>query len=170
MAAAIVAALVFGGIGYAIGDSSGDSDSRNASNDFPGAVNGDGPFANGQLPNGQRLPNPNGNGANGNGGNGNGGGSQTSGDTAFLGVALENADGGAGITQVQAGSPAADAGLKTGDVVTAVDGTNVTTAAALATTIGEHESGDEITVTYTRDGKSATAKVTLGSRSSTQSS
>ena len=36
VAAAIVAALIFGGIGYAIGDSSGGSDSSNASNVAPG--------------------------------------------------------------------------------------------------------------------------------------
>jgi membrane-associated protease RseP (regulator of RpoE activity) len=172
VAAAIVAALVFGGIGYAIGDSSGDSNSQNASNGLPGTVNGNGngPNANGQHPNGQ-LPNGDGQQqlpGSGNS-NGNGGGSQTSGDTAFLGVALENAANGVGITDVQSGSAAADAGLKSGDVITAVDGTNVTTAAALASAIQQHSSGDQITVTYTRDGKSTTAKVTLGSRTSTQS-
>lgn len=170
VAAAIVAALVFGGIGYAIGDSSGDSNSQNASNGLPGTVNGNGngPNANGQRPNGQ-LPNGDGQQQLPGSGNGNGGGSQTSGDTAFLGVALENAANGVGITDVQSGSAAADAGLKSGDVITAVDGTNVTTAAALASAIQQHSSGDQITVTYTRDGKSTTAKVTLGSRTSTQS-
>ena len=173
VAAAIVAALVFGGIGYAIGDSSGDSNSQNASN-LPGTVNGNrnGPFANGQRPGNGQLPGSgNSNGTeNGNGSsNGNRGGSQTSGDTAFLGVALGTAANGVGVTDVQSGSAAANAGLKTGDVITAVDGTNVTTAAALASAIQQHSSGDQITVTYTRDGKSTTAKVTLGSRTSTQS-
>jgi membrane-associated protease RseP (regulator of RpoE activity) len=163
--AAIVAALVFGGIGYAIGDSSGDSNSQNASTAFPGSINGNG---------NRQLPFPNGNGerqlpGNGNG-NGNGGGSPTTGNTAFLGVALENADNAVRVTEVQSGSPAADAGLKSGDVITAVDGDNVTTAAALASAIQQHSSGDQVTITYTRDGTSTTAKVTLGSRSSTQSS
>jgi membrane-associated protease RseP (regulator of RpoE activity) len=177
VAAAIVAALVFGGIGYAIGDSSGGSNTRNATS-FPGAANGAGSGqrrlpggGNGPLGNGQRQLPGNGNGNGNSGGGGNSGGSgQTSGDTAFLGVALQNAANGAGITDVQSGSPAADAGLKTGDVITAVDGTNVTTAAAVASAIQQHSSGDQITVTYTRDGKSATAKVTLSSRSSAQSS
>ena len=173
VAAAIVAAFVFGGIGYAIGDSSGDSNSQNASN-LPGTVNGNrnGPFANGQRPGNGQLPGSgNSNGTeNGNGSsNGNRGGGQTSGDTAFLGVALGTAANGVGVTDVQSGSAAANAGLKTGDVITAVDGTNVTTAAALASAIQQHSSGDQITVTYTRDGKSTTAKVTLGSRTSTQS-
>jgi membrane-associated protease RseP (regulator of RpoE activity) len=180
VAAAIVAALVFGGIGYAIGDSSGNSNSQNASNTFPGTVNGNGngtrqrpQFPNGELPNGQQVPgngtgNSNGNGTGNSGGTS--GGSQTSGNTAFLGVALENADSGVGVTEVQSGSPAADAGLKTGDVITAVDGTDVSTAAAVASAIQGHSSGDQVTITYTRDGTSTTAKVTLGSRSSAQSS
>ena len=170
VAAAIVAALVFGGIGYAIGDSSSDSSSQNATV-FPGSANGNGQVLP-QFPGyGGPLGNGNGQGQLPNTGNGNGGGSgQTSNNTAFLGVALENADTGVGITDVQSGSPAADAGLKSGDVITAVDGTDVTTAAAVATAIRQHSSGDEITVTYTRDGKSATAKVTLGSRASAQSS
>ncbi len=172
--AAIVAALVFGGIGYAIGDSSGGSDSRNASV-FPGngQANGNGPFANGGgngNGNGQLPGNGNGNG-NGNGqlpGNGNGNGTATG--TAFLGVAVQTGTGGVEITDVQSGSAAADAGLKTGDVVTAIDGTDVTTAAALQSAVQSHSSGDQITVTYTRDGQSTTAKVTLGSRTTGQSS
>jgi membrane-associated protease RseP (regulator of RpoE activity) len=162
--AAIVAALVFGGIGYAIGDSSsGDSNSENAVSNQPDTGNRGGPFGNG---NGQRqLP---GNGSGPQQLPGNGGGTQTTG--AFLGVAVQDATNGVGITQVQSGSPAATAGLQTGDVVTAIDGTNVTTSAALVSAIHQHSSGDKITVTYTRNGTSATATVTLGSRSSTQSS
>jgi putative serine protease PepD len=162
--AAIVAALIFGGIGYAIGDSSsGDSHSENASNSLPGPGNRNGPFGNGNGQNGngnapRQLP--------GNG-NGNGGAPATG---AFLGVALQDGTNGVSITQVQPGSPAATAGLQAGDVVTAVDGTNVTTAAQLASVIHQHSIGDQITITYTRGGASATAKVTLGSRSSTQSS
>ena len=72
------------------------------------------------------------------------------------------------ITGVLQNGPAALAGVRPGDVVTAVDGTNVATAAALVSAIQKHSSGDQVSVTYTRDGKSSTAKVTLGSRSSTQ--
>jgi putative serine protease PepD len=120
--AAIVAALVFGGIGYAIGDSSsGESHSENASNSLPDTGNRGGPFGNGNGR--QQLP-------------GNGGGTQTTG--AFLGVAVQDATNGVGITEVQSGSPAATAGLQTGDVVTAIDGTNVTTPAALVSAIRQH--------------------------------
>src|SRR3954452_2339374 len=77
IAAAIVAALIFGGIGYAIGDSSDSGTTQNASNAFPnGNANGGQqlpgggqfPGYNGQLPNGGQIPNGNGNGnSNGNG-------------------------------------------------------------------------------------------------------
>ena len=74
---------------------------------------------------------------------------------------------GAELVRVVAGSPAADAGLKTGDVVTAVDGKAVTGAASLTTQIRAHSSGDEVRITYQRDGSSSTVKVTLGDRTPT---
>ncbi len=63
VAAAIVAALIFGGIGYAIGDSSDSGTTQNASNAFPnGNANGGQQLpGGGQFPGGQ-LPNGNGNG------------------------------------------------------------------------------------------------------------
>jgi membrane-associated protease RseP (regulator of RpoE activity) len=174
VAAAIVAALVFGGIGYAIGQSNDSSNTQAASSNtpnFPGAA------GNGRIPNfgggsssRGNSGNSNGNSANGNSnGSSNGGssGSTTTGNGGFLGVAIEDADNGAQVTTVQTGSAAATAGLKSGDVITAVDGTTVDSASALAGIVQQHSSGDTITITYTRNGQSATAKVTLGSRSST---
>ena len=131
VAAAIIAALVFGGIGYAIGDSSSDSNTQNASA-LPGTVDGNG---NSQLPNGNQFPggqfpggNNNGNGNDNGGGTGNG---QTASDAGFLGVGVQAGDGGVEVTDVASDSPAADAGLKQGDVITAVDDTKVTTPLAL---------------------------------------
>jgi membrane-associated protease RseP (regulator of RpoE activity) len=85
----------------------------------------------------------------------------------FLGVAARDATGdeqGAEIQEVASGSPAAEAGLEEGDVVTAVDGSAVASASDLAREVREHESGDRVTITYTRDGNSAQAEVTLGDR------
>ncbi len=170
VAAAIIAALVFGGIGYAIGDSSSDSNTQNASA-LPGTVNGGN--GNNQLPNGNQFPggqfpggNNNGNGNDNGGGTGNG---QTASDAGFLGVGVQEGNGGVEVTDVASDSPASDAGLKQGDVITAVDDTKVTTPLALRTAVQKHSSGDEITVTYTRDGSSSTAKVTLTSRPSQSS-
>jgi membrane-associated protease RseP (regulator of RpoE activity) len=175
VAAAIIAALVFGGIGYAIGDSSSDSGSTQNASNFPGTANGNGqlpnggPFSQGQLPNGNGNGTGTGNGGTGNsGGTGNGGGTTAS-NAGFLGVGVETADNGVQITDVATGSPAAGAGLQSGDVVTAIDGTNVKTAAALSSAIQAKSSGDQISVTYTRDGKSNTVKVTLSSRAQAQS-
>ena len=139
LAAAIVAALVFGGIGYAIGDASSDSGSTESASVSPGSTNG------GQLPD---FPNGN---DDDDDDDGNGGG-QTTSDAGFLGVAVQPADGGVEVTEIESDSPAADAGLETGDVITAIDDTEVTTPLALRSAVQEHSSGDEITVTYTRDG------------------
>jgi membrane-associated protease RseP (regulator of RpoE activity) len=86
----------------------------------------------------------------------------------FLGVASRDAMGdvqGAEIAQVVDGSPAADAGLQEGDVVTEVDGTGVSNASDLREQVRDREPGDEVTITYTRDGDSAQARVTLEDRS-----
>ncbi len=58
-------------------------------------------------------------------------------------------------------SGAADAGLKTGDVITKIDNTAVTDFADLSIAIGSKRPGDRVMVTYLRNGKEATATVTL---------
>jgi S1-C subfamily serine protease len=150
--AVVLAVLLIGGIGFAIGYVTGDdngSDSRNAVS----AQN----VPDNRVPN---LPFPDENGNNG-------GRGQTPAQAAFLGVSVESAENNAGarVTGVQSGSPAANAGLKTGDVITKVDDTTVHTDTDLISAIRSHEPGDDVTITYTRDGNSAQAKVTLGDRS-----
>jgi membrane-associated protease RseP (regulator of RpoE activity) len=84
---------------------------------------------------------------------------------ALLGVGVESAtDGGRGvrITRVVAGSPAEDAGLETGDIITKVDDTEIGDAPELVRTIGSHDPGDTVTITYQRDGESNTVEATLG--------
>jgi membrane-associated protease RseP (regulator of RpoE activity) len=83
----------------------------------------------------------------------------------LLGVAAETASGdveGAELVQIVSGSPADDAGLEEGDVITAVDDTDVTDAEGLIEEISAHESGDEVTITYERDGETQTVDLTLG--------
>lgn len=58
-------------------------------------------------------------------------------------------------------SGASDAGLKTGDIITKIDNTAVTDFADLSIAIGSKRPGDKVTVTYLRNGKEATATVTL---------
>jgi putative serine protease PepD len=84
---------------------------------------------------------------------------------AFLGVTPTNANGGVGISTVKPGSAADDAGLKVGDVVTAVDGRTITDQSQLRAIISQHKPGDTLTLTVRRDGATRTVKATLGSRS-----
>jgi S1-C subfamily serine protease len=87
----------------------------------------------------------------------------------LLGVATRDATGdqqGAEVVQVVSGSPAEQAGLQAGDVITAVDGSTVTNASDLAQRVRSHQPGDQVTITYSRGGNSAQTQVTLGNRSS----
>ena len=81
----------------------------------------------------------------------------------FLGVSVRDSSTprGATLVRVVPSSPAAAGGLKAGDVITAIDDESVTDAAALTTVVHAHKAGDQLTITYTRDGATKTAKVTL---------
>jgi len=89
--------------------------------------------------------------------------------SAFLGVTVQDATGstpGAQVATVQSGSPAADAGLKEGDVITKVGDTSIDGADALVAAVRGEAAGTKLTVSYVRDGATDTAEVTLGSQSS----
>jgi len=82
----------------------------------------------------------------------------------YLGVVIEDTEAGARLVEVRSGSPAAEAGLRQGDVVTEVDGEAVQSSDDLRRAVESHRPGDELELTYERDGESATATVTLGTR------
>jgi putative serine protease PepD len=84
----------------------------------------------------------------------------------YLGVGVETASGGVRLTQIRPGTPAATAGLRAGDVITAVDGDRVASAAELQGAIDAKRPGDTIELTYSRAGKSHTAQVQLADRPS----
>ncbi|HOR23002.1 MAG TPA: trypsin-like peptidase domain-containing protein, partial [Ruminococcus sp.] len=65
------------------------------------------------------------------------------------------------VTAVSEGSAADKAGLKTGDVITAIDDKEVSTAAELNAQKNKHSAGDEVKLTFERDGKEHTVTVTL---------
>jgi putative serine protease PepD len=86
---------------------------------------------------------------------------------AYLGVALEspaNGKNGALVASVMSGSPGAKAGLKAGDVITAVDGQPIVNPNAVIGAVNAKKPGGQMTVTYERGGHSNTTQVTLGSR------
>lgn len=59
-------------------------------------------------------------------------------------------------------SPAAKAGLKDKDIVTAVNGAKVGVSGSLGSLIGEYKPGDTVQLTVIRDGKETAVNVTLG--------
>ncbi len=62
------------------------------------------------------------------------------------------------------GSPAANAGLTAGDVITSVDGQSVATAQDIAHVLVKQHPGNSISVTWVdQDGQSQTTNVTLAS-------
>ena len=76
------------------------------------------------------------------------------------GLGLKNATG-AIVDKTMPGTPAADAGLKAGDVITKVNGQVVKDAGDLTRQIGDMKPGDKIELTYLRDGAEKTVNVTL---------
>jgi len=110
---------------------------------------------------------------------------------AYLGVSSRTIDGslsganlpvskGALIQTVEQGSAADKAGLRAGgisaqlttgesvqlggDIITKIDETEITSSDDVASAIAGKKPGDEVTITYLRDGKSHTTKATLGNR------
>lgn len=69
---------------------------------------------------------------------------------------------GAYVAEVDADGPAAAAGIKKGDVITAIDNKKISSADAVILSIRSHAEGDEVTVTVNRQGKETSMKVTLG--------
>jgi S1-C subfamily serine protease len=93
---------------------------------------------------------------------------------AFLGVSTVNVDqakldgndvqvdSGAYVQSVADGAPAADAGIKVGDVIVAVDGKKITSAAALGSVIRQYLPGDRVDIELDRHGNSVTVHAKLG--------
>ncbi len=75
---------------------------------------------------------------------------------------------GAVITEVEPDSPAANAGLKVGDVITEFEGQKVTDATELQVAVGERRPGTTIKLGLLRDGKAMTMPVTLAAMGSHQ--
>lgn len=69
---------------------------------------------------------------------------------------------GALIQEVTSGGSAAAAGLKSGDVVTAVDGRSISEAIELTAAVRQAAAGDTVTLTIERNGSTQQVTVTLG--------
>lgn len=69
---------------------------------------------------------------------------------------------GAYVAEVTSGSPAEQAGLKVGDIITAIGDTQITSADGVVLAVRSHEPGETVSVTYVRGGQTSQAQVTLG--------
>jgi len=66
------------------------------------------------------------------------------------------------ITDIYANSPASQAGLRVGDIITAIDSTNLDDTHEYLNTLFQYSAGDEVTLTVNRNGQSIQVQVTLG--------
>ncbi|SDL28021.1 S1C family serine protease [Nonomuraea jiangxiensis] len=87
---------------------------------------------------------------------------------AFLGVSVTDATGdvpGALIGQITAGSPAEKAGLRQGDLITRIDDTPVDGGDTVVGQVRGFKPGQQVKITYMRDGTSHEVTVTLQKQS-----
>lgn len=92
-------------------------------------------------------------------------------ERGFLGISQRNLsadelerndiDHGVVVTDVVGDSPAEKAGIEKKDIITAVDGKSINRTSELFTLIRSHKPGDEVSITYLRDGETLSAKVVL---------
>jgi S1-C subfamily serine protease len=82
----------------------------------------------------------------------------------FIGVIGANDAKDARITQVNPGSPAAEAGIRPGDVITKFDGKAITDFESLSRTVRAGEPGDRVPVEVRREGRTLRLQVTIGGR------
>ena len=69
--------------------------------------------------------------------------------------------GGLYVNEVVEGGAAEDAGLRKGDIITAVDGKKTNDASAMSEQMAQYRPGDKITIEYNRNGTSKKTQVTL---------
>jgi putative serine protease PepD len=83
-----------------------------------------------------------------------------------IGATVQDGSGSGGVelASVEPGGPAADAGLRPGDLISTIDGRPVTTMEELIVTIRTRRPGQRVVLTYTRGSADRSATVTLGSK------
>ena len=68
------------------------------------------------------------------------------------------------VGSVEAGSPAGNAGLKTGDLIKKMGDVNITNVASLRYELYKYKSGDVVSITYVRNGITYNTSLTLISK------
>lgn len=79
-------------------------------------------------------------------------------------VSVANGHDGATVESVTRGSPAADAGLRSGDVIKSIDGQDVADGVELIVKIRSFEPGQKVSLVYVRDSSPRSTYVVLGKK------
>ena len=87
-------------------------------------------------------------------------------DRGWIGIEMEEKkDSGLPVVnRIVAGSPAEAAGLEEGDIITAVDGTELTATTPLDLVVSQLAPGQTASLEVLRDGQTLTLSITLGTR------
>jgi 2-alkenal reductase len=85
----------------------------------------------------------------------------------YMGVSLEPAAGGMKVASLEANSGAAKAGLRQGDIITAIEGQPVDANISIPSILIGYNVGSTVRVDIQRDGQPLTLNVTLGKRPAT---
>lgn len=86
------------------------------------------------------------------------------GSSGYIGVQVRDGQAGVQVVGIEPGSPAEQAGITSGSVITAIDGTSVSDSQAMGNLIHVHKPGDQVTVSWTdADGNAHSATLTLES-------
>jgi len=87
---------------------------------------------------------------------------------SYVGVVLNpDSIGGAQVSSIAPGSPAASAGIQPGDLITAVNGQATGSTEQFIATVDNYAPGTQITLTVKRSGRTQNIKLTLGTRPQT---
>jgi S1-C subfamily serine protease len=85
-------------------------------------------------------------------------------DWPYLGIQGEATSDGQSVVDVVQDGPSAKAGIEPGDVITGLDGQDITRQKSLIDLLFEHKPGDTVSITAERNGTPQTFQVTLGER------
>ncbi|MBN1890394.1 MAG: trypsin-like peptidase domain-containing protein [Thermoflexales bacterium] len=68
------------------------------------------------------------------------------------------------VADIERGAPAAQGGLRPGDIITAIGDAQISAELSYINALNRHRAGERVTLTFWRDGRTQTAELTLGSQ------
>jgi serine protease Do len=89
-------------------------------------------------------------------------------ERGWLGVAVDDRDGGVTVASVDRNGPAAKSGIRAGDVVVAINGDRIESSRGLIRAVAAVPPGDSVRVTVRRQGREMEISVNVGRRPAEQ--